>query len=48
MNIVMAQLNPIVGDISGNLAKLAEVLRPDVQMLIDRYGFEPAKGWLQS
>lgn len=29
-------------------AELAEVLRPDVQMLIDRYGFEPAKGWLQS
>ena len=28
-------------------AELAEVLRPDVQALIDRYGFEPAKGWLQ-
>lgn len=28
-------------------AELAEVLRPDVQVLIDRYGFEPAKGWLQ-
>lgn len=28
-------------------AELAETLRPDVQMLIDRYGFEPAKGWLQ-
>ena len=27
-------------------ARLAEILRPDVQMLIDRYGFEPAKGWL--
>ena len=26
MNIVMAQLNPIVGDISGNLAKLADAL----------------------
>lgn len=29
-------------------AELAEKLRPDVQVLIDRYGFEPAKGWLKS
>ena len=28
-------------------AELAEILRPDVQVLIDRYGFEPAKGWLK-
>jgi len=28
-------------------AELADVLRPDVQALIDRYGFEPAKGWLR-
>jgi hypothetical protein len=28
-------------------AKLAETLRPDVQLLIDRYGFEPAKEWLR-
>ncbi|MGQ9688009.1 MAG: NAD+ synthase [Desulfobaccales bacterium] len=27
MKIVMAQLNPVVGDISGNLAKLAQTLR---------------------
>jgi hypothetical protein len=28
-------------------AELAESLRPDVQLLINRYGFEPAKEWLQ-
>ena len=28
-------------------AELAEILRPDVQLLINRYGFEPAKEWLQ-
>ncbi len=28
-------------------ADLAEALRPDVQRLIDEYGFEPAKQWLQ-
>ena len=28
-------------------AELAEAVRTDVQLLIDRYGFEPAKGWLQ-
>ena len=28
-------------------AELAESLRPDVQLLIDRYGFEPAKEWLR-
>ena len=28
-------------------AKLAERLRPDVRRLINRYGFEPAKEWLQ-
>jgi len=27
-------------------AKLAETLRPDVELLINRYGFEPAKRWL--
>jgi hypothetical protein len=27
-------------------AELAETLRPDVQVLINRYGFEPAKKWL--
>jgi NAD+ synthase (glutamine-hydrolysing) len=27
MKIVMAQLNPVVGDISGNLARMAETLR---------------------
>lgn len=27
--------------------ELAEILRPDVQALIDRYGFEPAKDWLK-
>lgn len=27
-------------------ARLAEYLRPDMQLLIDRYGFEPAKEWL--
>jgi hypothetical protein len=29
-------------------AELTEILRPDVQVLINRYGFEPAKGWLKS
>ena len=28
-------------------AELAEILRPDVEVLIDRYGFTPAKAWLQ-
>ena len=28
-------------------AELAEILRPDVQLLINRYGFKPAKRWLQ-
>jgi hypothetical protein len=28
-------------------AKLAEILRPDVRVLINRYGFKPAEGWLQ-
>jgi hypothetical protein len=28
-------------------AELAESLRPDVQLLIDRFGFEPAKEWLR-
>lgn len=28
-------------------AELAETLRPDVQLLINRYGFEPAKEWLR-
>jgi hypothetical protein len=28
-------------------AELAETIRPDVQSLIDRYGFEPAKEWLR-
>ena len=28
-------------------AELAEVLRPDVQRLIDHYGFKPAERWLQ-
>lgn len=32
---------------SAQRAELAEILRPDVQVLINRYGFEPAKGWLQ-
>jgi hypothetical protein len=27
-------------------AELAETLRPDVELLINRYGFEPAKRWL--
>jgi hypothetical protein len=27
--------------------ELAEILRPDVKLLINRYGFEPAKDWLQ-
>jgi NAD+ synthase (glutamine-hydrolysing) len=37
MNIVMAQLNPIVGDISGNLAKLADTLShcpPDADLVV--------------
>jgi hypothetical protein len=29
-------------------AELTEILRPDVQVLINRYGFEPAKGWLKN
>ena len=28
-------------------AEYAEALRPDVKLLINRYGFEPAKEWLQ-
>ena len=28
-------------------AELAEILRPDVKVLINRYGFEPAIDWLQ-
>ena len=28
-------------------AELAEILRPDVRLLINRYGFTPAKAWLQ-
>jgi hypothetical protein len=28
-------------------AELAETLRPDVQLLINRYGFKSAKAWLQ-
>ena len=31
---------------AGRRAELAEILRPDVQRLIDEYGFEPAKDWL--
>lgn len=29
-------------------ARLARILRSDVRRLINHYGFEPAKGWLQS
>jgi hypothetical protein len=29
-------------------AELANILRPDVQRLVDHYGFKPAKKWLQS
>ena len=28
-------------------AELAEILRPDVRLLVNRYGFKPAKDWLQ-
>ena len=28
--------------------ELAEILRPDVQLLVDRYGFQPAKRWLEN
>jgi hypothetical protein len=28
-------------------AELADILRPDVETLIERFGFEPAKSWLQ-
>ena len=28
-------------------AELSEILRPDIRLLINRYGFKPAKAWLQ-